>query len=74
MNKARRLKLLKAKELLNDAAEIIETVHDEEQEAFDNLAESFQNGERGQKMQGMIDDLDSALSDVRGIDLEFLGN
>lgn len=33
---------------------------DEEQEAFDNLPESFQNGERGEEMTGYIEMLEEA--------------
>lgn len=31
---------------------------DEEQEAYDNLPESFQNGERGEQMSGNIESLE----------------
>lgn len=38
-------------ELISQAKDILEEVKDEEQEAFDNLPESFQYGERGDQMQ-----------------------
>lgn len=44
MNADRRKQLGEALSKLNDARIIIEQVRDEEQEAFDNLPESLQNG------------------------------
>ncbi len=58
MNKQRRKQLHEAEELLEKAQGIIECVKDSEQEAYDNLPESFQYGERGQKMEETIDLLD----------------
>lgn len=60
MNKQRRIKIAAAIELLQQAQAIIEEVIDEEQEAFDNMPESFQEGERGEKMQEAIENLDGA--------------
>ena len=50
MNKARRNKLGKAFDLVNSAKEILEAVREEEQEAYDNLPERFQNGSKGEDM------------------------
>lgn len=58
MNKQRRKQLHEAEKLLEKAQGIIECVKDFEQEAYDNLPESFQYGERGQKMEETIDLLD----------------
>lgn len=60
MNKQRRKRLEDAFELVNRAKEILDAVRDEEQEAFDNLPESFQNGERGQEMEGYMEMIDEA--------------
>lgn len=49
MNNASRTELERAVALIEEAQQIIEAVKDEEQEAFDNLGENFQTGERGQK-------------------------
>lgn len=38
--------------------ELVEEIRDEEQERFDNLPESVQDGERGERMSGVIDALD----------------
>lgn len=54
MNNVRRAKLRKAMEMLEDAKLLIEEVRDEEQEAFDNMPESLQYTERGEKMEENI--------------------
>lgn len=60
MNKQRRKQLAEASALIAKAQSIIESVKDEEQEAHDNLPESFQYGEQGQQMEEYIDMLDEA--------------
>lgn len=60
MNKERRKRLAEAFEKIGEVKEIIESVKNEEQEAYDNLPENFQNGERGEEMQGYIEMLDEA--------------
>ena len=60
MNKQRRKQLAEASALISKAQEIIESVKDEEQEAHDNLPDSFQYGEKGQQMEEYIDALDEA--------------
>lgn len=60
MNKDRRKHLSEAFELIAKAQEIIESVKSEEQEAHDNLPESFQYGERGEEMENYIEMLDEA--------------
>lgn len=60
MNKQRRKKLEKAFNLIDQAKDILEEVKDEEQEAHDNLPESFQYGEKGEEMEGYIEMLDEA--------------
>lgn len=69
MNKERRKELSKAighlekaKGEIESAKEIIETCKDEEEEAYDCLPESLQEGERGDMMQENIDSLDEAFS------------
>lgn len=71
MNKARRKELEKAVSLLNGAQEnvekakeIVETVRDEEQEAYDNLPESIQYGEKGDIMEENINQLDDAFGEI----------
>lgn len=60
MNKERRKRLAEAYEKIGEVKEILESVKDEEQEAYDNLPENFQNGERGEEMQNYIDMIDEA--------------
>lgn len=60
MNQERRKRLEEAAAKLAEAREIIEAVRDEEQDAFDNMPESLQGGERGEKMEhaaSLLDDL-----------------
>lgn len=74
MNRERRKELEKAISLLNDAQEnldaameIVDSVKDEEQEAYDNLPESIQYGEKGDIMQENVDELDDASSELDSI-------
>lgn len=59
MNKQRRKELEKAFKLIEEAQEIIEVV--KEEDAYDNLPENFQYGERGEEMQSYIEMLDEAV-------------
>lgn len=49
---------------IRSAYDDLEMVKDEEQEAYDNLPESLQWGERGDMMQEAIDALDDILSTI----------
>ena len=60
MNKERRKRLTKEYELIEEAKAIPEEVKDDEAEAYDNLPENFQNGDRGEEIQGYIEMLDEA--------------
>lgn len=67
MNKQRRKEIEKIVMELNDAKlkleklrERIETVLDEEQDAFENLPEGIQDSERGDIMQKNVESLESA--------------
>lgn len=74
MNKDRRKTLDELRERLNAAEgrfnEVkvdIESVRDEEQDTFDNMPESFQNGERGEMSQAAIDAMDEAAGHIEEI-------
>lgn len=76
MNKERRKEIEQATQLLGDISEKvaeliaqIEGIRDAEQEAFDALPESFQEGDRGQTMQEAIDSLENALSELECLPL-----
>lgn len=62
MNKVRRKELGKAFDLVDQAKNVLETVKAEEQEAYENLPDSFRFGERGEEMQGYIEMLDEAFN------------
>jgi len=64
MNKARRKELSEAAEMLRNAYSIIESCKDDEEDAYDNLPESFQDGERGDEMQEYIDAMDGAMEQI----------
>lgn len=60
MNAERRKQIEILRTKLDDAKSEIEILKDAEQESYDNMPESFQCGERGDKSQTAIDALDSA--------------
>jgi len=69
MNNARRKELSALISEIEDVRSRLETVKEEEQEAYDNLPESLQDGERGEQMQAAIDAMenaDSLLDDLIG--------
>jgi DNA-directed RNA polymerase subunit F len=61
MNGDRRKQLEKATSLLSEAKQILEEVHTEEEESFDNLSEGLQATERGQTMQANVEALFAAM-------------
>jgi hypothetical protein len=62
MNDSRRKRLEAASQLISQAISSIEEVREEEQEAFDNLPENMQEGEKGEAIETAINTLDDALS------------
>ena len=68
MNADRRKTLAKLLTQVNDIKSQLETVKDEEQEAFDNMPESLQEGERGQQSQAASDALDSAVQSLEEVE------
>ncbi len=62
MNAERRKNLAKALELLEEAKSMLETARDDEQEYFDAMPESFQGGDKGDKAQHVISQLDDAFN------------
>ena len=61
MNKARRKELARVVDLLDQARDLLDTIRDEEQEAFDNLPESIQCSERGEAMENCISTMEEML-------------
>jgi len=65
MNKLRRKQIEDINDALAELVGQLETLRDEEQEAFDNMPESLQDSERGEKMSGAIDSMESAIGSIR---------
>lgn len=65
MNKARRKELEMISEQLDTCKAEIETLMEDEQNAYDSLPESFQNGEKGEAMQNAIDQMSEAIDNVQ---------
>ena len=60
MNKARRKRLGEAFDLIGTAQDILRSVREEEQEAYENLPDSFRDGERWDEMQNYMDMIEEA--------------
>lgn len=69
MNKARRAEIAKANNLMNDAHAILEECLGDEQDYYDNMPESLQNGEKGAAARQAIDTLTTATEALEEIDL-----
>lgn len=67
MNKIRRQELAEVLDTLDEAISQVEDVRDEEQEAYDNLPENFQESSRGQDMQEAIDSMDSIIRSIEDV-------
>ena len=69
MNNERRKALEEINETIGGLLAQVEELRDQENEAYDNLPESFQNSARGEAMQTAIDNLDylqSSLEEAAG--------
>ena len=64
MNKDRRKRLEGIYEKLMEIYEELDAIIDEEQEAYDNMPESLQDSEKGERMYEGIDNLESARDDI----------
>ena len=64
MNKERRKAIQQALDQLADIRSSVEEINTEEQDAFDNLPESFQDSERGETIQEAIELLETATGDI----------
>lgn len=67
MNTARRKQLKQAAELLSQAQAIIESVRDDERYEYDNMPESLQYSERGERMYENVAALNTMLEDIAGL-------
>jgi len=73
MNKQRRAEIEKALELLEQAQGLLSDAASEEQDYYDNMPESFQSGERGDRAQEAAtalgeacDNIEAAIDAARG--------
>jgi len=64
MNKHRREKLNKLHSQLEDIKVEVENLKDDEQEAFDNMPESLQQGDIGQICESAVSSLEEAVSSI----------
>lgn len=64
MNNARRKQLAEIAEQLQELRDRIEQLQGEEQDGFDNLPESLQQGERGQAMEQAAEQMGNALDAI----------
>lgn len=64
MNDARRKLLRQLATDLQVIASTLDGLKDEEQEYYDNMPESFQNGDKGEKAQAAIDALQEAWDSI----------
>lgn len=67
MNKQRRRALEQIVEQLRALSTEIETLRDEEQEYLDNMPESMQSGEKGEKAEGNVTCLDDDVRNRGGV-------
>lgn len=68
MNTARRKKIAEAESLQAQVREILQDALEGEQEAFDNMPPSLQDGDRGERMQEAISALDDASGSIEEIE------
>lgn len=64
MNNTRRKLLQSIINKLNNCSLELESIKDEEQEAFDNFPEGLQVSERGEAMENAIGEMESAISSI----------
>ena len=64
MNKQRRKALDAIMGKIDEAKAELENLRDEEQEYFDNMPQSFQQGDKGQKAESAISYMEDAISEL----------
>ena len=62
MNSAQKKRVAELADQLSAIMDEIEQIKNDEEEKYDNLPESFQDGEQGERIQEGIDTLDDAYS------------
>ena len=64
MNAKRRKELEKLVERIQGIIADLEVLRDEEQECFDNLPESLQESERGERMEDNVSNMDAVIDSL----------
>ncbi len=67
MNKQRRQQLYDATAALDEAVAVIQDIHAEEDEAFNNLSEGLQCSKTGDSMQEAMDKMDGFIDKIEAI-------
>lgn len=67
MNKVRRKELQELYDIISEAKDRLEMLHDEEEEYKDNMPENLQSSERYEKAEATVDALDSAVSSLEEV-------
>lgn len=67
MNKQRRQQLYDATAALDEAVAVIQDIHSEEDEAYNNLSEGLQCAKTGESMQEAMDKLDGFVDKIEAI-------
>lgn len=70
MNKQRRQQLYDATAALDEAVAVIQDIHSEEEEAFNNLSEGLQCSKTGVSMQEAMDKMDGFIDKIEAIKSE----
>ena len=68
MNKVRRNRIADVQSKLEELKAEIESICKEEQEAYDNMPEQFQDSERGENISEAIESLESAMDSFDELD------
>jgi hypothetical protein len=63
-------KLRTAQQAIADISGDIEAIRDEEQDKYDNMPESLQSGDKGERMNEGIEHLTSLLDAIESFDIE----
>lgn len=64
MNKKDRKQIEKARQMIQDAKEILEVIKDQELEKYDNLSEGLQQSERGQAFEAHANTLEEIVGNL----------
>lgn len=71
MNRERRKRIMQLSEKLSEVRTSLESILNEEEDAFDNMPESLQETERGEQMQEYIEVMGEAISYIEEMESNF---